>query len=190
MGAPAFAHVVYQTSQLAAMKEWYCDLLEGHVVYEGQGLCFLTHDEEHHRVALIEAPEPLRRKTPDVASMHHTAYTFASLTDLVDRYEQLTTIDVLPVMPIQHGVTTSLYYEDPDGNHVEFQVDNFATPDEATAYMEGPEFTADPIGPRYSPDALLAAVRAGEPTADLTSRAWAARHPFESDHAWPGSCTS
>jgi catechol-2,3-dioxygenase len=186
MGAPpAFAHVVYQTSQVAEMKKWYCDLLDGHVVYEGQGLCFLTHDEEHHRVALLESPEPLERKAPNAASMHHTAYTFDSLEALVDRYEQLKEIDILPVMPIQHGVTTSMYYEDPDGNFVEFQVDNFASPDEATAYMEGPEFASDPIGPRYSPDALLAGVRAGEPRAELTSRAWATAHPFESDVAWP-----
>ena len=36
-------------------------------------------------------------------------------------------------MPIQHGVTTSLYYEDPDGNFAEMQIDNFATPGEAIA---------------------------------------------------------
>ena len=36
------------------------------------------------------------------------------------------------------GVTTSLYYRDPDGNFVALQIDNFVTPDETTSYMEGP----------------------------------------------------
>jgi hypothetical protein len=33
-------------------------------------------------------------------------------------------------------MTTSLYYADPDGNQIELQVDNFATPEEGTAFIE------------------------------------------------------
>ena len=32
---PKFAHVVLQTSKLEEMRDWYCALLKGHVVYEG-----------------------------------------------------------------------------------------------------------------------------------------------------------
>src|SRR5436190_21348448 len=31
---PKFAHVVLQTSQLPAMRDWYCTVLGAHVVYE------------------------------------------------------------------------------------------------------------------------------------------------------------
>jgi catechol 2,3-dioxygenase-like lactoylglutathione lyase family enzyme len=186
MGAtPTFAHVVFQTGQLERMRQWYMDLLDGHVVYEGHNLCFLTHDEEHHRVALVQPSEPLERKAPNAAWMHHVAYTFASLEGLFQRYADLKEKGIEPVMPIQHGVTTSLYYEDPDGNFVEMQVDNFPAPDQATAYMYGPEFDADPIGPRFSPDALLAALRAGVPATELTTRAWALAHPCEVERDWP-----
>jgi catechol-2,3-dioxygenase len=32
-----------------------------------------------------------------------------------------------PVIPVDHGPTTSFYYEDPDRNSVELFVDNFST---------------------------------------------------------------
>lgn len=187
--APKFAHVVFETGQMKTMRDWYCELLEGHVVYEGHGLCFITHDDEHHRIALLEATEPLEHKyvrpsgLHNVAGVHHVAYTFASLADLLDRYVELKRRGVEPAVPVQHGVTTSLYYQDPDGNFVEMQIDNFATPAQATAYMEGPEYDSDPIGPRYSPEGMLADFRAGVPVAQLTTRAWAAAHPQDGDGA-------
>jgi len=53
------------------------------------------------------------------------------------------------------------------------QVDNFATPDEATAYMEGPEYERDPIGVSFDPEHMLAARRAGATEARLCTRGWA-----------------
>jgi catechol-2,3-dioxygenase len=180
---PSFAHVVFQTGQLEQMKRWYIDLLDGHVVYEGHNLCFLTHDEEHHRIALVQPPEPLERKASNAAWMHHVAYTFTDLEELMRRYVELKKKGIEPAMPIQHGLTTSLYYEDPDGNFVEMQIDNFTTPDQATAYMNGPEFDEDPIGPFFAPEALLADLNAGVPAAELMTRAWALAHPFETSVA-------
>lgn len=184
MATPTFAHAVFQTGQLDTMKQWYLDLLDGHVVYEGHNLCFLTHDEEHHRIALLQLPVPVERKAPNAAWIHHLAYTFASAEDLFQRYVELKAKGIEPVMPLQHGITTSLYYEDPDGNFVELQIDNFPTPDEATAYMEGPEFDGDPIGEPFSAEAFLADLRAGVPAAELTTRAWAQTHPLESGLDW------
>ena len=170
---PKFAHVVLQTSRLGEMRDWYCALLDGHVVFEKGGLSFVTFDDEHHRIAFIAPPVPLEPKSPLASGMHHVAYTFASLDDLLERYTSLKERDILPHVPIQHGVTTSLYYRDPDGNYVEMQVDNFATPDEATAYMEGPEYEQDPIGVSFDPEHMLAARRAGATEAQLCTRGWA-----------------
>ena len=141
---PKFAHVVLQTSKLEEMRDWYCALLKGHVVYEGHGLSFVTYDEEHHRIAFLSPPVTLEAKSPAAAGMHHVAYTFATLDDLLDRYADLKAQGLEPLVPIQHGVTTSIYYRDPDGNFVEMQVDNFPDVDDATAYMTGPEFEEEP----------------------------------------------
>ncbi|UGT61841.1 VOC family protein [Nocardia asteroides] len=172
---PKFAHVVLQTSRLEEMRDWYCTVLDAHVVYEGHGLCFITFDEEHHRVALLGAPVQLEPRNPGAAGMHHTAYTFDTLGDLLDRYDSLKAKGIEPKVPIQHGVTTSLYYRDPDGNFVELQIDNFATPDDATAYMNGPEYGDNPVGVSFVPELMRAALTEGTPVAELTTHRWALR---------------
>lgn len=172
---PYLAHVVFQTEQLDVMRDWYCAVLDARTVHEGHGLCFLTFDEEHHRIALIQPPHGVEKRNPAAAGMHHTAYTFEHLDDLLAAYTDLREQGIEPAAPVQHGVTTSLYYQDPDGNFVELQVDNFATPDEATAYMEGAEYGADPVGVCFSPDLMLLERRNGTPTDVLQSRAWAMR---------------
>ncbi len=173
MATPKFAHVVLQTSRRAEMVDWYCALLDAHVVFQNDALSFVTFDEEHHRIAFLAPPVQLEPRSPMAAGMHHVAYTFADLGELLDRYAALKRRDIVPHVPIQHGVTTSLYYRDPDGNFVELQVDNFATPDEATAYMTGPEYAADPVGVGFDPDRMLDAHRSGTPADELRSRAWA-----------------
>jgi catechol-2,3-dioxygenase len=174
MSAPKFAHVVFRTSQKKAMTDWYCALLDGRVVYSDDGLTFITFDEEHHRVALIHPPDgETERMGQNTAAMHHTAYTFDSLGDLLERFEHLRDEGLLPAVCIAHGVTTSMYYKDPDGNFAEMQIDRFELPDDATAYMNGPEYAADSVGPQFDPQKLLEAYRGGTPVEELQDRAWA-----------------
>lgn len=169
---PRFAHVVYHTSQPEAMRDWYCKLLDAHVVYTDANLSFITFDDEHHRVALIHAPES-EPKTPRTAAMHHTAYTFDTLDALLDRYVMLRDQGILPAVCIAHGVTTSMYYRDPDRNFVELQIDAFADPDEATDYMmNGEEYSADSVGPAYDPEEMLRLRREGASVEELSGRAW------------------
>ena len=175
---PRLAHIVLTTGKLPEMREWYAQVLGAHVVYENPGLCFLTFDEEHHRIALVSPPgAPLVPRTPLTVCMHHSAYTFPGLADLLAHYERLKARHITPLTPIQHGVTTSLYYRDPDGNLVELQVDNFAHPDQATAYMMGAEFAADPIGPPFDPQRMSDALAAGTPVTELITRRWALSGP-------------
>jgi len=119
----------------------------------------------------------LERKSPMAAGLHHSAYTFANIDDLLEHYTALAKLGLTPAVPAQHGVTTSLYYLDPDGNFVELQVDNFATPDAATAYMTGEEYTADAAGPTFDPELLLEARREGADPAEIMTRSWALAGP-------------
>ena len=169
---PKFAHVVLQTPQLEPMRDWYCTVLDAHVVFEGHGLCFITFDDEHHRVALMAAP--LQARNPRAAGMHHTAYTFDTIEDLLARYERLKAQGITPKVPIQHGVTTSLYYQDPDGNYVELQIDNFATAEAATAYMLGPEYANNPVGVAFDPELMRQALDNGTAVSSVTTQTWAA----------------
>jgi catechol-2,3-dioxygenase len=172
------SHLVLQTGQLAAMRDWYLAVLDAHVVYENAGLCFMTFDEEHHRLALVALPaEVLHERTPTTSGLSHSAFTFGSMKDLVARYRALRKADIAPRAPVQHGITTSLYYRDPDGNAVELQIDNFASADEATRYMHGAEFLENPVGLTFDAQGLADAFDAGVPVAELTTRQWAAQFP-------------
>jgi catechol-2,3-dioxygenase len=175
---PKFAHIVLQTNRLPAMRDWYCSVLGAHVVFENPAMSFMTFDEEHHRIALVSPPGAvLPERTPVTVGLAHSAYTFPSLGALVDRYLELRDAGIEPRVPVQHGITTSIYYRDPDGNAVELQIDNFATPDEATDYMRGDEYAADSIGPSFDAAALAKAYQSGTSEEVLTSRAWAALSP-------------
>ncbi|MGH3601648.1 MAG: hypothetical protein ACRDQH_15460, partial [Pseudonocardiaceae bacterium] len=63
-------------------------------------------------------------------------------------------------------------YRDPDGNFVEMQIDAFADPDDATAYMHGPEYGADAVGPAFDPDEMLRLRRSGTSADELSGRSW------------------
>lgn len=169
------AHIVLQTGQLAPLRDWYLKVLDAHVVFENEMLCFMTFDEEHHRLAITQMAQPAPRTSATVG-LAHSAYTFFNLESLLTKYEGLKDADIEPHVPVQHGPTTSIYYRDPDGNMVELQIDNMV-PDDATDYMRGEEFSQDPIGPSFDPVAMLAALRTGTPESELTTRAWALTCP-------------
>ena len=169
-----FAHVVYRTYRFQEMLAWYVKVFCGKVQYQNPVIAFVTYDDEHHRVALlnmgITKGESDAKSPRGQAGVDHVAYGYRSLAELLDKYVDLKTEGVLPYWCIHHGVTVSLYYADPDGNQMEFQVDSFASNEDSYAFMYGPNFEQNPIGVEFDPEALLARLRAGESEAALLPR--------------------
>jgi len=174
-----FVHVVYRTRQFDKMIAWYQAVFDCKVQYKNPILAFLTYDDEHHRVALINLsavlpetghPQAGAGETRSVVGVDHVAYTYDSVEDLLENYAQLKAQGIVPYWCVHHGVTMSMYYADPDGNQMELQVDSFASSDEALDYMNGPHFAANPIGVEYDPDEMLAKVRAGTPGSAFLQR--------------------
>jgi catechol 2,3-dioxygenase-like lactoylglutathione lyase family enzyme len=173
------AHLVFQTNQIEPMRDWYCATLDAQVVHENHSLCFVTYDDEHHRIAFID-PGTLAPRAPilpgrlvDTAEppgLHHVAFTYASMGAFLDNYVRLKALGIVPFRCINHGPTTSMYYRDPDGNRVELQIDNFATAQEGRDWLSTPAFAENPIGVEYDPDQLVARFRAGVPVAELVIR--------------------
>jgi catechol-2,3-dioxygenase len=158
-----FAHVVYQTRRFDQMLAWYRSVFEAEVVYENPALAFLTYDDEHHRFALanLDVLKPDGASDRGEIGVNHVAYTYRNVGDLLDTYVRLKEAGIEPYWPVHHGTTLSLYYTDPDGNRMEFQVD-CGTVQEATALMKTPEYAANPVGVTYDPEELLARFRNGE----------------------------
>ena len=164
-----FAHVVLRTSRFEEMIDWYTFVLNGTLAYKDTGIAFLAYDDEHHRVAFINIPG-LTEQQDGVAGVHHVAFTYDSLRDLLDNYARLRDVGIVPVLPINHGPTTSLYYADPDGNQIECQVDNFDTVEEAGKFFFTDAFAVNPIGVNFDPEELRARLLSGEDEVSLKAR--------------------
>jgi len=169
-----FVHVVYRTRRFEDMIRWYQTVFDCRVQYQNPVLAFLTYDDEHHRVALINMaavrPDGDMASKQGVVGVDHVAYTYETVEDLVENYGQLKEKGILPYWCVHHGVTMSMYYADPDGNQMELQVDAFSSSEAANDYMNGPHFAANPIGVEYDPDAVLAQIRAGTPGTHFLTR--------------------
>ncbi|KAK5030657.1 hypothetical protein LTS07_005441 [Exophiala sideris] len=167
-------HVVLRTKpdNYRAMVDWYLAFLGGRVVWGNERLSFISYDDEHHRIAITGFPDAVPRAADAAHScgMAHVAFAFDSLEDLLTTYLRRKRLNITPSWCVNHGPTTSMYYADPDGNEVETQVDNFETNEEATAFMEGPEFKVNPMGVDFDPGDLIRRLESGEPDKDLKKR--------------------
>jgi catechol-2,3-dioxygenase len=163
------AHFVLRSSRYAEIVAWYQLVLGCRAVFANDLLTFLTYDDEHHRVAILNVPD-LATQAGGVAGVHHIAFTYGSLGELLAHYERLRDAGIKPVFVINHGPTTSLYYADPDGNQLEFQVENYADVVESTKFFFSDEFAENPIGVEFDPEDLIARMRAGEPEESLKKR--------------------
>jgi catechol-2,3-dioxygenase len=171
------AHVFYRTLRFEQMLRWYETVFRAKVLSKGPALAFLTFDDEHHRFAMLNlaavqpegaAPPPAQPRP--LVGVDHIAYTYQSLGDLLVNFAELKDVGIEPYWCIHHGLTVSMYYADPDGNQMEFQIDAFSTAEELQAYIMGPQFAANPIGVEFDPAEMLARFRAGAPVAELLKR--------------------
>lgn len=162
------AHFVVRTApeRFEEMVEWYRDLLEAELVFKNPFSCFMTYDDEHHRVGVIAIPG-LAEHPVNAYGIDHLAFTYATLEDLVSTYERLAARGIQPAIPIHHGPTLSMYYQDPDKNQVELQIDVFETLEETHAYIASAAFARNPIGVVYDPADLVKRYREGVPEDEL-----------------------
>jgi catechol 2,3-dioxygenase-like lactoylglutathione lyase family enzyme len=156
------SHIVLKTSRLVEMREWYMSVLGARVLYGNDRIAFLTFDKEHHRLALVQM-DGLEKPAQFSTGLDHVAFTYDDLGTLLSTYKRLKAIGIAPRWPVNHGMTTSLYYQDPDGNRVELQFENYPTEDELLAFIEGPEFAANPMGGAFAPEELIRRFENGEP---------------------------
>ncbi len=87
---------------------------------------------------------------------------------LLDNYERLAEVGILPHICLDHGLTMSFYYVDPDRNSVEMQSDSFGNRVHSSRWMNtSPEFAREPIGVEVDPPKMIAALNGGMPLSDL-----------------------
>jgi catechol-2,3-dioxygenase len=104
--------------------DFYTTFLGARIAHRNPQLAFLTYDDEHHRIALVNMPDISNKVRPS-SGLEHVAFTFGSLGELLRAYKQRLEVDdsMRPVWCVNHRVTTSLYYKDLDGNMIGVSLD-------------------------------------------------------------------
>jgi catechol 2,3-dioxygenase len=182
---PKLQHYGLTTANLDAMVDWYRKVLGMTVNHRAslppmaQGrapfssFAFVGNDEVHHRVVFFETPGAM--VDPDKlrhVRVQHVAFEYQTLDDLLGTYARLKGLGILPVMAVDEGLQTAIYYTDPEQNSVELNVNNYGNEWTATEHMR----SAPPIGerPRRSQidlDKMIAARKAGASHWELHERA-------------------
>jgi catechol-2,3-dioxygenase len=109
--------------------------------------------------------------------MHHSAFEYSSFAELNSSYLRLKEAGITPALCLDHGMTFSYYYADPDGNNVELQVDNFGDWAKSKDWMQtSEEFAANPIGQFVDPDRVAADDADGVSFEEIHAKAMAGRY--------------
>jgi catechol 2,3-dioxygenase len=160
---PKLHHVTIKTRRLEEMVRWYGVVTGAGVQFMDASNAWTTNDEANHRVAFLSSPG--LADDPDKSrhtGMHHSAFEYDSFADLMTSYARMRDEGIAPAFCLEHGMTVSLYYRDPDGNFVELQSDNFGDWAKSSEWMRThPDFAANPIGVFFDPEKVWAAHEAG-----------------------------
>ena len=122
--ARKLGHVVLSVRDAAKSRDFYTRTLGLRISHEDlkQGAVFLSFGREHHELALFQMATGA---PPDASQpgLHHMAWQLGSFEELQAAYRDLKTMGVDVESTVEHNVTRSVYFRDPDGNRVELYCD-------------------------------------------------------------------
>ena len=118
-------HVVLKACDLKRAEQFYTEVLGFEVVTRlkrPRGV-FFTLGEQHHDLAVLEVPPEADPVTNRQVGLHHVALQVDDFDALKDGYQTLKAHDVTITGTIDHGITKSIYFLDPEGNQFELYCD-------------------------------------------------------------------
>lgn len=127
MKIKALGHVVLRVTDLPRAEAFYNGVLGlpicAHYDQDGMKMTFFTLGN-HHDFAVMEVSGEGGGNAESAVGLHHVAFKIGdSLGDLREAKARLETAGITP-NPVDHEVTKSLYFADPDGNGIELYIDS------------------------------------------------------------------
>jgi len=118
-------HVVLKVRDVARAEQFYTEVLGFEVVMRlkrPRGV-FFTLGEQHHDIAVLEMPADAEPVKDNQVGLHHVALQVGSFAELQECYRTLKAHNVRITATIDHGITKSIYFADPEGNGFELYCD-------------------------------------------------------------------
>src|SRR5262245_27241918 len=117
-------HIVLKVRDARTSRDFYTQALGLKVAHEdlARGAVFLSVGTQHHDLALFQVATG---DAPDAAQpgLHHMAWQVESFAALQAAHRELTALGIPVDSTIEHNVSRSVYFRDPDGNRVELYCD-------------------------------------------------------------------
>ncbi len=132
-------HLVLNVKDLQASKKFYEEVLGFEISIERPTGVFFTCGKIHHDLALFQAPEGAMPVTEGQLGLNHFAVQVEDLEALTEVYNTLKDKGATLDRNTDHGMTSSVYFIDPDNNRLEFFCNNNATAEEGLAMMRAPD---------------------------------------------------
>jgi len=116
---------VLKVRDLQKAEQFYTEVLGFTVVtrLKRPAGVFFSLGEQHHDLAVLAVPPDATPVTERQVGLHHVALQVENFAELQECYRQLKTHNVTITGTIDHLITKSIYFLDPEGNQFELYCD-------------------------------------------------------------------
>ncbi len=120
-------HAVIKVRDLDRSRQFYTEVLGMQImkdVPEIRAVFLANHGRDHHELALFEIGSEAEAPNHKAVGLAHIAFRLTTQEELEAAYHELKEKGVPVHFTVNHGITKSVYFEDPDGYELEVYCDN------------------------------------------------------------------
>jgi catechol 2,3-dioxygenase len=140
MKVQALAHIVMKVRNQGRAENFYNGILGFPIVARNEKfkMTFFCFGDYHHHFAIIDIGEDAKDSAEDSLGLYHAAFKIGDTLDELRKARDLLDAKGIETLARDHIVTQSLYFNDPDGNPLEFYVEG------SDEWKSDPELIARP----------------------------------------------
>lgn len=120
-------HVVIKVRDLERSKKFYGEVLGLQLMMElpqPKIAFYASNGRDHHEIGLAEVGADAAGPQAKQVGLVHIAFRLRDEDHLRAAYKEFKEKDVPIAFTVDHGITKSIYFRDPDGNQLEVYCDN------------------------------------------------------------------